>query len=92
MSGQARTITVIETNLLMRGSGKDASSPLRDVFQLWDGSGKLLYEDDPAAVSLTPEQLLELDHLADENATTAPSKLIDIILGRGKVLPFPTTP
>lgn len=42
-----RVIQVIETDLLIRGTGKDASSPLRGIKQYWSLDGELLAEVDP---------------------------------------------
>jgi len=43
---KARVIQVIETDLLLRGHGKDESDPLRVVRQYWSLDGELLAERD----------------------------------------------
>lgn len=53
----AKTIKVIETTLLRMGSGEDKNSPIRIVTQYWTEDGQLLAQNDPAAVTLTPEEI-----------------------------------
>ena len=45
----ARVIPVIETSIARRGTGKDASDPIRSITQYWTLDGRLICEVDPAA-------------------------------------------
>jgi hypothetical protein len=51
-------IQVIKTTLLRRGSGKDASSPIRCVTQFWSMDGDLLWEVDPHPVPDGPSETI----------------------------------
>jgi len=42
-----RVIKVIESTIMRRGSGIDASDPIRIVTQYWTLDGKLIFEIDP---------------------------------------------
>lgn len=44
---QAKVIQVVVTTLTRRGSGQEASSPIRIVTQYWSLDGDLLAEVDP---------------------------------------------
>jgi len=43
---EAKVITVIRTNLLVRGKGEE-KDPIRIITQYWTLDGHLLVEDDP---------------------------------------------
>lgn len=70
MSREAKLMEVIVTSLTVHGNGRDAESPLRCVTQYWSKDGLLLAEVDPVAVSLSPEQVAEMDR-----------KLLDMLKG-----------
>ncbi len=67
----AKTIEVIETTLLRLGSGKDHTSPIRVVTQYWTKDGVLLAQNDPAAVTLTPEEICNINAKLRADFTTS---------------------
>ena len=51
-----KVISVVESTLAHRGTGRDDSSPIRALTQYWTPEGKMLAEIDPCAEVLTPER------------------------------------
>lgn len=46
---------VIRTSMERRGSGKNKTSPIRCISQVFAKDGTLIMENDPSAIVLTPE-------------------------------------
>jgi hypothetical protein len=56
MMDTVKNISLIETTLTRRGEGKSIDSPVRIITQYWTPQGALVIENDPTAISLTPEK------------------------------------
>ncbi len=62
---------LIITNILRRGHGKDETSPVRIITQVWNPkNGSLLFEEDPCAVVLTREKIAQIEAFLAENQLT----------------------